>query len=125
VNKSSSTKPLFPRWFVQKYQHELYVTSISLQNSSGNLTLVALGTDQDPDLPEHVFSDLTLLAKEAQQTVEGIFALEPTGSKCGGEAGKFTVQPDGTVLQDTQQTGETIYLRKNYFSGANTLQPLK
>lgn len=122
--KSLNSQSSLPEWFVSKYQHSLYVTAASRQKQADNLIIVELGTDQNPDLPPNIFSDLERLAKETRQTVEGIFALEPTGQKAGGEAGKFTIQSDGTILQDSTATGESIYLRKNYFSGPNALQPL-
>lgn len=122
--KSLNSKISLPNWFVKKYQHDLYVTLASRRKQTPNLVIVGLGTEQEPDLPTHIFSDLGRLAEETSQTVEGLFALEPTGRKAGGEAGKFTIQPDGTVLQDSTKTGESVYLRKNYFSGANALQPL-
>jgi hypothetical protein len=122
--KKANSRAKLPDWFVTKYKHDLRTTSASQLKQTPNLILVGLGTEQDPDLPPQLFNDLGRLAKETRQTVEGIFALEPTGRRVGGEAGKFTVQPDGTVLQDSTATGDSMYLRKNHFSGPNALQPL-
>lgn len=115
----------FPKWFASKYRHELSTTASSSQGNTSNLIVVSLGTEQEPDLPQQIFNDLKKLAKETHEVVEGIFTLKPTGRQSGGEAGKFTVQPDGCILQDSTQTGEFAYLRKNYFSGPNALKTIK
>jgi len=112
-----------PDWFLERYGPQMSVTAASLQDQQANLLLVH--QSNDPDLPTDIFADLSRLAVEMGRTVEGMFLFQAAGRKPAKKAGKYTVNPNGDVLQNSWISNLVMPVSRQFFSGDNTRISLK
>jgi len=100
-----------PGWFVRKYPHVRLFGSSLEGNRTSDIDLAVI----DHEINVGFLKDIRKVARETGRIVDVSFAGYPIGQGVGGYIGKYVVDADGRVLEDTSRDEYTPYASEDFF----------
>ncbi len=111
VAEAAAKQAHLPGWFVQKYPYVRLFGSSLQGNRTSNIDLAVI----DREVTKGFLRDINKIARETGRVVDVSFAGYPIGQGVGGYIGKYVVNADGCVLEDTSRDEFTPYASEDFF----------
>ena len=111
VAEMAAKQAHLPEWFVKKYPYVRLFGSSLQGNRTSDIDLAVI----DREVTKGFLRDINKIAWETGRIVDVSFAGYPVGQGVGGYIGKYVVNADGCVLEDTSRDEFTPYAPEDFF----------